>query len=57
MNLNKLKYLRNDDVMGGAKCTARTGRRRTPLPYTTVKGPPLDRSHAQARLLINFRLR
>ena len=36
MNLNKLKYLRNDDVMGGAKCTARTARPRTPLPYTTL---------------------
>ena len=35
MNVNKLKYLRNDDVMGGAKCTARTARPRTPLPYTT----------------------
>jgi hypothetical protein len=34
VNLNKLKYLRNDDVMGGAKCTARP---RTPLPYTTDK--------------------
>jgi hypothetical protein len=35
VNLNKLKYLRNEDVMGGAKCTARTARPRTPLPYTT----------------------
>ena len=35
MNLNKLKYLRNDDVTGGAKCTARIARPRTPLPYTT----------------------
>ena len=36
MSLNKLKYLRNDNVMGGAKCTARTARARTPLPYTTI---------------------
>jgi hypothetical protein len=35
MNLNKLKYLRNYDITGGAKCTARTARPRTPLPYTT----------------------
>ena len=44
MNLNKLKYLRNGDVMGGAKCTARTARPRTPLPYTTevVIYRPLD---------------
>ena len=40
--LNKLTYinaglnkLRNYDVMGGAKCTARTARLRTPLLYTT----------------------
>ena len=40
--LNKLTYinaslnkLRNNDVMGGAKCTARTARLRTPLLYTT----------------------
>ena len=26
------------DVMGGAKCTARTARAKTPLPYTT--SPP-----------------
>jgi hypothetical protein len=33
INLNKLKYLKNDDVMGGAK---RSARRRTPTLYTTV---------------------
>ncbi len=26
------------DVMGGAKCTARTARAKTPLPYTTRAG-------------------
>jgi hypothetical protein len=47
MSLNKLNNLRNDDVMGGAKCTTRA---RTPILYATNAFLPPD-VNSQAELV------